>query len=176
MVVDLKCDMHCSLQKQTIRAWNESPLDIKRATSLNSLKAKLADLYGSTSYHLFLSEDGNGAVNHSRMRMGLSALNAQRKRYNFIATSTCDYCNHKNENVRHFLLYCPAFAAQRQVMLDDIMGRGLEPVQPLLNYQNMPKLASNLTRVLLHGTEDDQIDKLLFNIVQTFICSSNRFR
>ena len=160
----------------SIRAWNESSLDIKRATSLNSLKAKLADLYGSTTYYLFLSEDGNGAVNHSRMRMGLSALNAHRKRYNFIPSSSCDFCNYRIENVRHFLLYCPAFAAQRQVMMDEIMGMGLESVQALLNYLNTPRLASDLVRVLLRGSGEEQCDEILFKTVQMFISSTNRFR
>ena len=46
----------------SIKAWNEASDDIKRATSLNSVKAKLSDLYGSTTYHLFLCEDGNGLL------------------------------------------------------------------------------------------------------------------
>ena len=74
----------------------------------------------ATTYHLFLSEGDNGAVNHSRMRKNLSALNAQRKKYNFIQNSKCDYCNHKCETPKHSFLHCSAFAAHRQVMLKEM--------------------------------------------------------
>ena len=35
--------------------------------------------------------------------------------------STCDLCQYRTESVRHYLLFCPAFAAQRQQMLEDVV-------------------------------------------------------
>ena len=67
-------------------------------------------------------EYGNGAVNHSRMRMGLSGHNAQKK-YNFMQNGAWPHCNLKQKkmwivHVLDFLLICPAFAAPRKEMLD----------------------------------------------------------
>ena len=54
----------------SIKEWNDTDIDVRTANSLHSLKAKLKDIHGSSSYHLYLAEDGNGAVQHSRIRMG----------------------------------------------------------------------------------------------------------
>ncbi len=159
-----------------IKAWNDTTLDLKRATSLQNLKAKLSDLYKSTTYHLFLNSDGHGAINHSRLRMGLSALNAHRRRYNFINYSNCSYCDHKQENAKHFLLYCPAFAVQRNMMLEDLRERVLQSVLPYIQYLENPKLSLPFSKLLLTGTGKCNIDVKLFEIVQNFISQSNRFR
>ena len=71
----------------SIKAWNESSLCIRQSVSIETLKVNLEDKYGNTSYSLFLAHEGKGAINHSRIRMGLSGLNAQRKKYHFIADS-----------------------------------------------------------------------------------------
>ena len=42
------------------------------------------------------------SVHHGRMRMGLSALNAQRKQYNFINYNNCPLCGNKPEDTIHF--------------------------------------------------------------------------
>ena len=149
---------------------------MKRALSLQTLKAKLSDLYGSSTYHLFLAEDGHGAVNHSRIRMGLSALNAQRKRYNFIESSKCNFCNHKCENPKHFFLYCPAFQTQRQVMLGEMDRHIPGAVQPYLNYLDRKQLALEFCSIIITGTGNSETDMHLFKIVQNFISDTNRFR
>ncbi len=153
-----------------IKMWNDTRIDIRRAISLQSLKSKLRDLYRSTSYHLYLAEDGNGAVNHSRIRMGLSGLNAQRRKYKFIQNSTCSFCNHKREDPKHFFLICPAFAAHRQQMLDDLVRDVPGTVQPLLN------APVRLTRILIVGTGRVDVDKILFTHVQKYISATNRFK
>ena len=122
---------------------------------------------------MYLAEDGNGAVNHSRMRMGLSALNAHRKRYNFIDSSRCDFCGHRCENPVHFFLSCPTFAAQRQVMMDGMGVRVPAVVQP---YHNNQIGSLQFSKVLLYGTREHETDVKLFKIVQTYITSTNRCR
>ena len=159
----------------TIKIWNDSSLDIKRASSLTSLKSKLSDLYGSTTYHLYLSEDGNGAVNHSRIRMGLSGLNAQRRKYNFIDSSKCDNCNDKSETPKHYFLFCSAFAAQRRDMLYEMEATIPQTVQPYMQYLLNKKMSDNFTNILIYGTKNVDTDSLLFKIVQTFIMKTNRF-
>jgi hypothetical protein len=159
-----------------IKVWNDTRIDIRRALSLQSLKSKLSDLYGSTSYHLYLSEDGNGAVNHSRIRMGLSGLNAHRKKYNFIPQGACSYCNHKTEDPKHYLLKCPAFAVHRQRMLDDLVRDVPDTVQSFVNYTIHNNLVRGFADMLIRGTGTVEIDKIIFKHVQNYISESNRFR
>ena len=92
-------------------------------------------MYGSRIYHLFPAEDDNGASNHSRIKMDLSALNAQGKRYNFITDSKCNFCNHKTENAKHVLLFRSDFAVHRQVMMDEMERLGPQTRQLYLNYK-----------------------------------------
>ena len=105
----------------SIKMWNDTAFDIRRALSLQSLKSKLSDLYSSSSYHLFLAEDGKGAVNHSRIRMGLSGLNGQRKKYNFIKEGNCSSCNYKHEDPSHYFISCPTYAAHRRQLMHDLV-------------------------------------------------------
>ena len=160
----------------SIKAWNDTTIDIKRALSLQSLKAKLSDLYGSTSYHLYLSEDGNGAVNHSRMRMGLSALNAHRRKYNFIERGNCEMCNHCSETTDHFFLTCPAYAAQRQQMFGGLGRDTPQAAQEYLDFQQNKKHAKPLVHLLLHGTGSTGTDANIFKHVQQYIADTKRFK
>ena len=116
-------------------------------------------------------------ITNSRIRIDLSALNAQRKRYNFIESSKCNYCNHRCENPKHFFLYCPAFAAQRQVMLDDMDRQVPQVAQPYTNFfpLNNTKQATVFYKVLLFGTGEKVNDNRIFKIVQNFICEKNDF-
>ena len=103
------------------------------------------------------------------MRMGLSGLNAHRKKYNFIADGHCMYCNYRCENLEHFLLYCPNFAAHRQVMLDDMNARIPQVAQPITQYAqlNNKKYGKELCNILIFGTRNENFDKIIFQIVQT---------
>ena len=65
-----------------------------------------------------LTGDSKGAINHSRIRMGLSALNKHRRKNNFVDDSSCPKCGHKPESESHFFLHCPAYVAQRQALFD----------------------------------------------------------
>lgn len=49
---------------------------------------------------------GPGHINHSRIRMGLSALNNQRHSYNFIAYLHCTICNTEKEDEYHLFIHC----------------------------------------------------------------------
>jgi len=151
-----------------IKVWNDTRIDVRRALSLQSLKA--------SSYHLYLAEYGNGAVNHSRIRMGLSGLNAHRKKYNFILNSVCPFCNYRREDAKHFLLICPTFAAPRQQMLDDLARDIPDTVHIYINYPNQNNLAQGFQKLLISGTKNINIDKMLFKHVQKFISATNRFR
>ena len=65
-------------------SWNALELNIRISESLIIFKSNLKLLMFSKQNLLFDIYTPKGSVHHSRMRMGLSGLNAHRKKYNFI--------------------------------------------------------------------------------------------
>ena len=159
----------------SIKTWNETSLNIRQAISFDSLKLKLKSIYGNTSYSLFLCHDGKGATHHSRIRMGLSALKSHRKKYHFISDAICDSCNAKTEDPRHFLLYCPAYTAQRHLMIQELIHVAPDVMQLYLNYAQNIRQSKELVHIMLFGTGNIQDDGKIFPIVQAYIENSTRF-
>ena len=71
---------------------------------------KKVDMFHPNLYRFYISR---ASVHHCRLRLGLSARNSQRFQYGFISNMSCDSCNYAREDVRHYIFFCPAFAAQR---------------------------------------------------------------
>ena len=123
-----------------------------------------------------LNDGGKGALNHARLRMGLSALNAHRKKYNFISFNDCPKCGQKPENEVHYLLKCPDLVAHRAVLMGTIsplLERRVEISLPPITHAEQTKLVS----ILLYGSPDLSVEdnKVLFESVRAFIEQSNRF-
>ena len=77
----------------------------------------------------------------SRLRMGLSALNSHRYKYNFINSPTCTLCNEESETVFHFFINCPTHQIARQTFFNHLQTNlGIDTDNP-----------HNLLPVLLEG-------------------------
>ena len=159
----------------SIKIWNETKLEIRQAISTEALKNMLKSTYCNTSYSLLLMHDGKGAINQSRIRMGLSALNSQRKKYHFIDDSKCNNCKAKSESPMHFMLCCPAYVAHRQQMIHELTQCAPHVMQELSNFENDNKQRSDLVHVLLNGTGNTEVDDLIFLSVQSYIERTERF-
>ena len=159
----------------SIKTWNESKKEIRQAASYDTLKAKLKNIFAKQSSKLFLRGDSKESINHSRIRMGLSALKSQRKKYHFIPDSICDSCNARCETPDHFYLHCPTFAAHRQEMLQELLNKVPSISDLLLNYNGNRKLSNQLTQILSFGTGNENFDTVILEIVQTYIKKSDRF-
>ena len=57
---------------------------------------------------------------------------------------SCDSCNNNKEDVRHYIFFCPAFAAQRQSRIE-----GLTALFPTAVMQNK----QSLLNILLYGSK-----------------------
>jgi hypothetical protein len=143
----------------SIKTWNDSPADIRNAATTQALKTKLLCIYGNSSYKLFQYGEGKEAINHSRIRMGLSALNAQRKKYHFIPDGKCDNCNAKSESPLHFFLVCPTYAVQRQQLFQELGHNVPNIIQPFINFLTNKQSANELTKILIKGTNHEAYDK-----------------
>ena len=53
--------------------------------------------------------------------MGVSGLNEHLKHYHFIDNSTCLKCQAKIEDPIHYLLQCPAYAAQSAELIASLL-------------------------------------------------------
>ena len=159
----------------SIKIWNDTEPDIKNAETESILKSKLMRIYGNSSNALFLYGDGKGAINQSRIRMGLSALNSQRKKYHFIPDGTCPNCDARSEDAMHFLLVCPAYTVQRQQLFQELNHNVPQVIHPLSNFTADKKVANMLTRILINGTGNAASDQSIFKSVHIFIETSQRF-
>ena len=147
----------------TIRMWNETNNDLKTSRSLPSFKNALKKTLFPGKVKNNAELRGKSAINLCRMRMGLSALNSQREQYHLIENSSCNKCNNGKEDITHYFLTCPQYAAQRGTLIRELgqllQPAGITPTKiknnvllniiihgcPILNYdQNMNLLESTL--------------------------------
>ena len=125
---------------------------------------------------LFNVGHGKGAINHARIRMGLSGLNGHRKRYNFIAYNHCPLCGNKPENEEHFFLKCTDLVIPRSVLMGTIT-----PITESLSSICIPPLTKlhykNITELLINGNPQltKEQNKSIFLAVHDFIVQSKRF-
>ena len=147
------------------------PVGIRGATSFYIFKScivnmnKKVDMFHPNLYRFYISR---ASVHHCRLRLGLSALNSQRFQYGFISNMSCDSCNYAREDVRHYIFFCPAFAAQRQALIE-----GLTALLPTAVMQNK----QSLLNILLYGSDNfpEDTNCNIFSLLQAYISSSKRF-
>ena len=93
----------------TIRHWNSLSEPFRSAGTLSHFKILLHNKTGSSSPFLpkfYKYMLGKSAINHSHLRLGLSALNFHRFKYNLINGMSCPSCSHPKEDTNHLsILY-----------------------------------------------------------------------
>jgi hypothetical protein len=157
------------------RLWNSLDRDLKNKDSVDSFKYGLKKSNGPTKNKLYPKFSGAKAVNHTRLRLGLSALKSQRHDYNHVPTSTCDYCGAIKEDTLHFFLQCQVYAQPRFALLTDAMELYLSKNITFDLTRTIVK--KELVSYFLKGdkrlTEAENVR--LFDMVQQYIGSSMRF-
>ena len=80
-----------SFYPKTIREWNSLSMETKESESLHIFKEKLKQLFGhNKSKKLYAHGHGLPAVNHCRMRLGLSHLRSHLFNYYIIQSKFCE--------------------------------------------------------------------------------------
>jgi hypothetical protein len=164
-----------SFMQSSIRAWNKLDINTKGRGSLDSFKYHLKKSSCRKKNKLYKKLNGRKAINHARMRMGLSGLKGQRHAYNHVPLPTCDFCGARREDVMHYMLQCGAFTNMRTVFLEEIenLYRSKNITLDLTRTISKKELIHCLLRGDPKLSEKENIE--LFKIVQHFICSSKRF-
>ena len=141
----------------TISAWNSLPVETKAIDTVSGFKAYLKSDNPKPN-NLFYYGKRRSQVIHTRLRNECSSLNHHLFVKNIVPSSLC-LCG-SQETTYHFLLICPLFTVQRQLMLSSV------------------KVLTDVTlRNLLYGdtTLTEEQNKTMFDAVHIFIQMSKGF-
>ena len=131
----------------------------------------------SKHHKLYSVFTGRAAINHTRLRLGLSALNAHRSHFNFIDFSNCPKCGAESESTAHFFFVCHAYAAQREELFTSVLTTtGLNHY--IHHNQNVSRIDMiGKVKFMLHGDTNLSFEENceIFKSVQKFITESHRF-
>ena len=159
-----------------IRLWNKLDRTIKGRESLDSFKYHLKKAKCRAKHKLYSRFNGAQAVNHTRMRLGLSGLKSQRHDYNHVPHLTFDYCGGRREDALHYFLQCRVFAPMRVALLDSVTA--LCQSKNIQHDMTRTLVQKELVNCLLNGdkrlSDDENVN--LFRMVQQFIYDSKRFQ
>ena len=151
----------------TTRLWNAIPDFIRTETSLTSFKKAVVRHLGTPPpppYFSFGTKLGNKL--HSRLRVGMSDLNAHRYSIQLSESPQC-HCGSSYETVYHFVLNCPLYQNARNSLHRstytylDIDPHTLSPLE-LLN-------------LLVNGDLPGGGDRMVATFFQNFLRESGRF-
>ena len=156
----------------SIRLWNGLETIVKSILDLEEFKKAIKQMYTpNTLYKPYLWGYTKEFINLSRLRMGLSGLNAHRKRYHFIDYSTCPKCHAKKEDSIHYLLQCPAYAVQRAELITS-----LQQLLPEVLFTNASRRSQiDLVNKIISGINQEGIDLQIFETASQYIKSTERF-
>jgi hypothetical protein len=162
---------------QSIKDWNGLEANLKGSVSLAAFKdcqKKKTDSKYKTN-HLFHHSNSKEAINHTRIRLGLSGLASQRFDYNHIDSPKCTRCPSKMEDPIHFFLTCPVFAIPRADLLQEVTDI-LHANDININFGNK-FFREQFVELLLRGTTliGEEENKQVIRSAQNYIKKTQRF-
>jgi hypothetical protein len=154
-----------SFFSSTTRLWNKLKEPIQNSLSTMSFKSAIQKFNNKPTTY-YQNCIGKCGIWLTRIRLGLSALNAQRFQYNMIDTPYCDNCPNIAENPYHYFLICPTHRNARALLLRKL-------------YHDLRLDITNKKIVLdtiFHGNLTPPNQILLFNAISEYLIQTNRFR
>ena len=171
-----RCRTSCfqtSFLPSTIRHWNGLSIEIRNSPSLSIFKTILKKQFSSTRPPIYYSTGHRKAsICHTRLRMGMSQLNAHLFPYSLSESPDCS-CGSR-ESIVHYFFECPHYAAQRYSLLVSVRNI----IAPNVSYAMLPALDQvRFLSILLSGSEDLNEDEnvIIFKSVHNFIIKTERF-
>ena len=143
-----------------MKLWNDLDSNAKQIPTYNQFKYHLShiDTPGKSPDYFHVG-DRKSNILITRLRHSCSILKADLFKVNLVSTQNCS-CGHPIEDSYHFLLQCPNYRAQRNILF-----------AKLINYHPLTKDKLLYGDVNLAESENRQI----FTSVQKFLLSSKRF-
>jgi hypothetical protein len=162
---------------QSIRDWNELDPNLRGAVSLAAFKdcQKKQTKSKYKTNHFFHHANSKEAINHTRIRLGLSGLASQRFNYNHIDSPKCTRCPAPKEDPIHFFLTCPIYAIPRADLLQEVTDI-FHANDFIVNFGNK-HFREQFVEILLRGTPllGDEVNLQILKLAQTFIKKTQRF-
>jgi hypothetical protein len=132
-----------SFYPSTTREWNDLPPETQMAPSYNAFKRRVAK-GGEKANPLYYLGKRRLAVNHTRLRMGCSALKKYLHRLELVESPICA-CTLEDEDPYHYLFVCPLYAVHRVQMLESIQPIAYPSLNLVLNGDpNLPWEANQI--------------------------------
>ena len=155
----------------SVCSWNKIGPELRGAESLSIFKKNLMKIIRPEVKSLYGVHNPNGVGWIFQLRVGLSPLRAHKKSHNFQDTpdDAC-LCNLGAETTHHFLLKCPIFNTQRDVLF--------QAINPVLMDNNMINLNDrDLAKLFLYGHEKLKFyeNQTILRDVMIFIGKTSRF-
>ena len=150
----------------TARLWNTLPGSVTNAITVSSLKTQLNIRKPKPVLYYRLCS-GKLGILVTRLRLGLSALNSHRHKYNFIDSPICPKCYNGPETPEHFFFTCNSYLLARNKLYDRLISE--------INIDAANLNHRNLLNILIHGLVDVQYQTNLLNIVQDYLQETKRF-
>ena len=145
---------------------------MRHAPSVAVFKRKLLSIIRPPAKSVFGIHDPKGLSYLTQLRVGLSKLNFHKFKHNFRDTIN-PMCPTSDgiEDTEHFLLLCPSFDVQRQVLLAGIVEL-LRPVVQIADLSN-----DALIQLLLYGDHDlsNDLNRSILELTLRFIHETGRF-
>jgi hypothetical protein len=160
---------------QSIKDWNNLPQQTREATSLASFKDYQKKTTGYKTNPNYHHNSSKAAINHTRIRLGLSGLSSQRFNYNHIPNPQCLTCGAANEDPIHYFLLCPTYSAPRPALLEGICEI-LDDHEIEIDFRRR-RFREQFIQLILKGSPhlNDETILRIFEITQSFINNSKRF-
>jgi hypothetical protein len=160
---------------KSIKEWNELDMIARGCPSIDSFKELYKKRSGFKSNPLFGKYSSKSAINHTRIRLGLSGLSSQRHDYNHIDNPKCLTCNAICEDPAHYFLLCPTYELARADFLEGIC-QILHANSIEIDF-NSNQFVKAFIDTILNGSEllNEEINSNIFLITQTYITESQRF-
>jgi hypothetical protein len=136
--------------------WNALPIESRASLTKNNITKK-----PYTKIHT-----GKCGIWLSRIRMGLSGLNAHRFTYNMIASPVCLLCKNESESTLYYLWSCTVHTQARNNMMER-----LEAETDLGHIDT-----NNIIQLLIRGETNNENHKIIYDIVTEYITITDRFK
>jgi hypothetical protein len=165
-----------SFLPNSINDWNNLSMDIRNLPSISSFKDHQKKTSGLKTNSLYHHDSSKAAINHTRIRLGLSALSSQRFDYNHINDPRCLTCGARNEDPTHYFMLCPTYNGPRPTFItgicDILRGNNIDIDFRRRHFRNL------FLEIIIKGSDhlNPNVIAEIFKITQEFIKESKRFR
>ena len=158
---------HRSFVPSSTSLWNTLPEHLRTNNNYFTFKKHLKELITQPRpplYYFLGTKTGN--ILHTKLRLNTSKLNAHLFSIQQANSPSCT-CGYNSENTKHFLLSCPLYHTQRNILYNT--------VSPVIRTDFSTLPSSKQLDILIHGTDLSREEgRVVATAVQSFIIHTHR--